>query len=114
MIVWLALGLAACSADTALLGDYTLHDFGGSNQTILGNQGAMMVGQVTSLAINDPFIYVESYQFDDPRNCSYKLIDTSNHSLMDLPAGTLARRQAIAAIKTQRKEIMPRSCVFRP
>ncbi len=113
-IVWIFLGLSACGADTPLLGDYALYDIGGSNQTILSKQGDIAAQRVTALALKDPYIYVESSGIGDRLGCSYKLIDTSNHSVIELTTGTLGSREAIVAIKTQKREVMPRSCVFRP
>ena len=107
-------GLTGCSRDVSIVGDYKLYDLDGSNQSIIGHKGMVAIHNVTGFATTKPVIYVEVGGGISPSgrgaDCSYKLIDTSKHSVIDLPAGTPAEATAIAAISAQKQGLVSRAC----
>ncbi|MBY0519788.1 MAG: hypothetical protein K2P79_05110 [Sphingomonas sp.] len=112
LIVWTTLGLAGCDRDIPILDDYKLYDTDGSNQAIIGAKGMVAVTDVTAFAVKNSIIFVEFGGNYQRQNCSYKRIDTSKQSMIDLANGTLARREAITAIKAQKQGVMSRSCAI--
>lgn len=107
--------IAGCSRDEPLVGDYKLYDLDGSNQSIIGNNGMIAVSNVSALTVDDPLIFVEIGGDVQRQNCSYKLIDVAEHSMIVLSVGSARRREAIVAIAARPRGVMSsRSCAVRP
>ena len=105
--------LAACHADQRIFNGYALVDLDGSNQAIIGNKGAVAVNNVTALSTAEPLIFVETGgdATSPPTGCSYWIIDTSKNSLVRLRRGTPPEQKAMAAIVTEKKDVVSRSCL---
>ena len=92
IICCVLLGLAGCSRDITFIDDYKLYDMDGSNRTIMGHGGGVAISNVTAWAMENRLIFVEvggEYLPNREKQASfYKLIDSSRHSIIDLPAST--------------------------
>jgi hypothetical protein len=108
-----ALGLASCGGrDLAIFDDYKLYDLDGSNQAIIGGDGAVRVTDVTAFATRYPLIFIEVGGPNPLGNkCAYKLADASRRSVVYLSPGSHLQLVAVAAIRAQRRGVVSRSCV---
>jgi hypothetical protein len=69
---------SGCSTNIDLGGGYTIYDTGGSNQTLIGNNGMTSVHDVTGYLESNSYILVESNSSKKRAACEYVLVSKRN------------------------------------
>lgn len=118
-----SLTLMACSSDTLIVSDYKLFDLDGSNQAIIGAEGAVSVSDITAYDVDGSVILFETGTLGlidqggtetlTAGPCNYGYIDTKKSMAVPAAAGSSLHRFIRARLAASRKGVVSRSCVAR-
>jgi hypothetical protein len=111
--------LSACSSRTSISNGFELHDLGGSNQAIIGNDG-VGVTDVTAYSLQRPRILFEtgdvgkSEEAKDPDrrvSCEYGYIDLEKKLVVRAERDSELADSIRAALRKNGEGFVSRSCV---